>query len=387
MKNPVKYSVLCVFILSALFFAFGSTLRANAEDVSEEIEEQLNNIELGDIEDYFSQKNTRYYNFSDAFKKMLSGDFAIDYDNIGEYVKTVFFEEISSLLPVIAGIVFIAFISSFLQNIRGNTLREDVGGIIKFACLSSVIILLSGEFFIVWNTVQNTIKNLSDFNEIMSPIILTLMVASGGSVSAGIYKPLVLFLTGGIVNLFYSVVIPLIGVITVIDVLSCFSSAVKLKNFSEFLTGLLKWIFGIVITVYGFFITVQGISAASFDGISIKIAKYAVGNGIPIVGGLLREGFDVVIAGSVIIKNSIGIAGILGVFYFLLSPVVFLASLSLLLKLSSAITSVFSDDVISDFLKKTSKSVTYFSVCVITVAFMTFITVLLMTFSANSVIQ
>ncbi len=385
MKKSLRCCLFSLIILSVSFFALKNTYSASAEDVSEEINEQLDNIELKEIEDYFKGQNT-HYDFSDTLKRILSGDFAVNYDDVGEYLREVFFAEISALLPVIAGILFIAFVCSFLQNVRSDTLRDHVGGIVKFACLSSVAILLSGEFFIVWNTARDTIRNLSNFNEIMSPVILTLMVASGGSVSAVIYRPLVLFLTDGIVNLFHSVIMPLIGVITIVNALSCFSPAVKLKNFSEFLTGVLKWIFGIVITVYGFFITVQGISAASFDGISVKIAKYAVGSGVPIVGGLLREGFDVVVAGSVLIKNSVGIAGLFGIFYFLLSPVLFLASFSILLKLSSAVISVFSDDSISDFLAKASKSVTYFSVCVVTVAFMTFITVLLMTFSVNSVI-
>jgi hypothetical protein len=53
--------------------------------------------------------------------------------------------------------------------------------------------------------------------------------------------------------------------------------------------------------------TVQGITSASIDGISIRATKYAISNSIPIVGGFLRDGFDIVIAGSVLIKNAVGI--------------------------------------------------------------------------------
>lgn len=386
MNIKIKPYIIFVFISVLILYLFFDTQKVYADDFSKAVDEQLEELDLSDLENYFNESEMGSYGFSETIKNILAGNYSFDYDGLTGYIKDIIFGNLTKLLPVIAGILFITFICFLVKNLRSNTLGEGVSDIVKFACLSSIVILSSGEFYIIWNTTKNTIENLTKFNEIMSPIILTLMVASGGTVSAGIYKPTVLFLTTGIINLFYSIILPLIGIITMINVLSAFSSAVKLKKFSEFLTGLLKWMFGIVITVYGFFITVQGISAASFDGISFKVAKYAVGNGIPIVGSLIKDGFDVVVAGSLLIKNSVGIAGVIGLFYILLSPVLFLAAFSLLLKLSSAITSVFDDGYVSDFLTNVSKSVTYFNVCIISVAFMTFITILLMTFSVNSVI-
>ena len=122
------------------------------------------------------------------------------------------------------------------------------------------------------------------------------------------------------------------------------------------------------------------------DKVSIKVAKYAISNSVPIVGGLIKDGLDIVAAGSVIVKNALGVAGLIGVFYYVLSPVLHMIVFSALLKLAAAITDTFAGDTVADFLTTVSKSVNYFVASVLTVGLMAFLTVLLMVFSANTVI-
>ena len=180
---------------------------------------------------------------------------------------------------------------------------------------------------------------------------------------------------------------PLVGILTVFNVISYFSKDIKLKKFSDFFGGILKWIFGIMILFYGLFITVQGLSVSKMEGISVKVAKYAISNSVPIVGGLIKDGLDVVAAGSVIVKNALGIAGLTGIFYFILSPVLHMITFSVMLKLAAAITDIFAENTVSDFLMTISKSINYLIASVLTVGLMAFLTVLLMAFSANAAVM
>jgi len=168
--------------------------------------------------------------------------------------------------------------------------------------------------------------------------------------------------------------------------MSNFSEKVKLKKFSEFFSSIIKWLIGVSVTVFGLFLSIQGIASGVFDGISMKAAKYAISNSIPLIGGFLKDGFDLVVAGSVLIKNALGISSILLIFYKILSPIMQILAFSLLLKLVSAIIEPISDSRVSDFCSSISKSVSYFIVCILFVAFMTFILILLMIFSANAFI-
>ncbi len=220
----------------------------------------------------------------------------------------------------------------------------------------------------------------------MSPIIITLMVAVGGNVSASVYKPSVAFLSSGIINVFMYAVIPLISFMTIFNIANNFSSSIKLGKFSDFFASTIKWIIGIVITIFTMFLSVQGITCANFDGISVKAAKYAISNSIPLVGGFLKDGFDLVVAGSVLIKQSVGFAVLFALFILVFSPVINMVAFSLLLKLVSSIIEPISDVRISNFCMGLSKTVSYLIASILSVGFMVFITVLLMIFSANAFI-
>ena len=130
----------------------------------------------------------------------------------------------------------------------------------------------------------------------------------------------------------------------------------------------------------------QWISSAIHDGISVKAAKYAISNSIPLIGGFLKDGFDLFVAGSILIKNAVGVASVIVLIYYVMSPILHVVVYSLLLKLVAAVTQTISDSKISDLCSLISKSLTYVNVALILTGFMMFITILLMIFSASAFI-
>ena len=384
MKFKKWLIVLTALLIVASICACNSKT-ARADELSDTVRDEMDNLNLNGLDEFFENTAGDEYDFLSTFRNLASGKYD-GADSFFDYLKKILFSEISDLLPTFISVIAVALLYEIVQNFKSDKLSGSVSTVIKFASVLTVILLLSPSFISVWKKSKILIENIGKLSEIMSPIILTLMVASGGTASAAVYKPSVVFFTGAVINLFYAVVLPVIGILTVFNIISHFSKEIKLKRFSDFFSGVLKWIFGIIITVYGLFITVQGITVSAGDGISAKIAKYAVSNSVPIVGGLLKEGLDVVAAGSIVIKNALGLAGLIGIFYLLLSPVIHMVVFSLLLKLAAAVCDVFAGDTVPEFLATLSKSVNYLIASVLTVGLMAFLTVMLMIFSANSVI-
>lgn len=385
MKKRKIFYVILIFCTVFIFFWGQNVKSANADDLSDNIKDQIDNLNLQEIEDFFDNNNPDGFNFISTFKNILEGKYD-GADNIFDYIKDIIFSEISYFLPSIIAIIIACLLCEIIQNIKSGHLSDSVAPIIKFVAILTVILIIFPQFISMWNKTKNIIESIGKLSEIMSPIMLTLMVASGGTVSASVYKPSVVFFTNVVINVFYAVVLPIIGILTVFNIMAHFSKDIKLKKFSDFFGGVLKWIFGIMIVFYGLIISVQGLSVANTEGISIKVAKYAISNSVPIVGGLIKDGLDIVAAGSVMVKNALGIAGLIGIFYFVLSPVLQMIVFSMLLKLAAAITDVFAGDSVSDFLGTVSKSINYFIASALTVGLMAFLTILLMVFSANTVI-
>jgi stage III sporulation protein AE len=121
----------------------------------------------------------------------------------------------------------------------------------------------------------------------------------------------------------------------------------------------------------------QGITSATYDGIVRRAAKYAIGNGIPIVGGFLSGGFDLAVAAGILIKNSLGSMGIFLMISALFKPLVLLISVNLLLRLVSAIAQPFGASKISDFLSQIADDLNYCTAGILLSAFMYFICIII----------
>lgn len=385
MKKKFLILIISIPIFFSLIFFCTKPKSVSADELNDTINDQADNLDIDELKDFFTDNYADNYDFFTTFKNLINGKYETEGD-IFTYLRNILFSEIKRLVPLIIGIVIVALLCEIIQNSKSAYLSESVGTIVKFVTILTVVLILSSELILIWNNTKKLIENIGKFSEIMSPIMLTLMVASGGTASAAIYKPSIVFFTNIIINIFYAIVLPIIGIMTIFNIMSHFSKEIKLKKFSDFFGGILKWIFGIIISVYGFFITVQGLSVSATDGISAKVAKYAVSNSVPIVGGLIREGVDVIAAGSIIVKNALGVAGLTGIFYVIISPVLHMVVFSILLKLAAAISDVFAGDIVPDFLATVSKSINYLIASILTVGLMAFLTVLLMIFSANSVI-
>ena len=383
-----KLIIFSILVLLLMLPNAVTIISAEADQLNDSINEQIENIDLSGLQDFLDSQTNLPNNvdFFQMISDLLSGNYKSEAASAVEYVFEILLNGVYRTIPVIISVLAIAIICSLVKNLRMSNCSSGVILAINFVSISVVIVLVGTQLLSFFNETKNIIENIANLSEIMSPIILTLMVASGGNVSAGIYSPTVSFLSSGIINIFLSIILPIVGVTMIIAVISSLSDNVKLNKLSDFFSSILKWIFGLTVTVFSLFLTVQGIAAATFDGISIKAAKYAISNSITIVGGFISGGFDLVLAGSVIIKNTLGIVTVFILFYVVVYPIINMAVFSMLLKLVSGLVEPTGENNISGFCTAVSKSISYLIAAVACVGLMLFITILLMMFSASALV-
>ena len=377
--------VLIFFSLSLILFNNNKTT-ASADELSDNIQQQLENIDLSELEEFLSLENNLPNNvdFIQMIYDLLNGEYDYGINDVFSYSIMILANEAYSKIPLIISIISITIFCSLMKNIKGDKLGEGVYTIINLVCVLTISVLIGKEIISLFNTTKNTIENIAKINAIMSPIMLTLMVSSGGKVSAGIYSPVVTFLSNGIIGIINSFVLPIVCVLIAFSIISNLSDKVKLNKLSDFFQSIIKWVIGLSITIFTIFITVQGITASTYDGISIKAAKYAISNSVPLIGGFLSGGFEIVVAGSVLIKNTFGIVSVFILFYTIISSVISMGIFSILLKFSSGIIETIGNSTISSFCMSVSKCISYLIAITLMVGFMFFICVLLMTLTANS---
>ena len=140
---------------------------------------------------------------------------------------------------------------------------------------------------------------------------------------------------------------------------------------------------GITFTVFTGFMSIQGLTAATIDGVSIRAAKFATKTYIPILGGYLADGFDLILTSCVLIKNCFGVIVLMVLLSVALSPILYIIVFNVGLHAVAAFTEPIADSAIVGFLTDVGKSLSILLVSVIAVTFMLFIMVMLIIFTAN----
>ena len=82
---------------------------------------------------------------------------------------------------------------------------------------------------------------------------------------------------------------------------------------------------------------IESIATSSADGLAIKLTKFAASNLVPVVGGILSESVETVMGCSQVIKNSVGICGIIATLYLCLAPMLKLGASIIVLRISAAV--------------------------------------------------
>ena len=104
------------------------------------------------------------------------------------------------------------------------------------------------------------------------------------------------------------------------------------------------WILGIILTVFSCVLSIEGTLSSSVDGLTGKTAKAAVSSFIPIVGKILGDTVDSVIGCGNILKNSVGIIGVIIISCIVLVPMVKILILWFSFKMTAAVCEVVADD-------------------------------------------
>ena len=245
---------------------------------------------------------------------------------------------------------------------------------VRLACSSLIIVIITSALAGVVSECVDCVTSLQKQMEIIAPILITLTVLTGGTGSAAVYQPSAVF------------IFPAAIASAVLNFMSKINPQISFSGMSKLIKSIMKWVMGITVTIFSVFLTVQSSAASLFDGVLFKTTKYIIGNSVPIVGGFLSGGFDLLTAAGLLIKNSVGLCGIIMLLAQIAGPLILLIAFSLLLKLVGAVVQAAGENSLYGLFSDLSSDVQYFTAGLLTVSFMYSLVIMLVINSAVSFI-
>ena len=191
-------------------------------------------------------------------------------------------------------------------------------------------------------SVSESLENLNVFMRVLGPAYFMSMAVATGSTSSIAFYSLVLFLIYLVELLILNVMLPLIHVYLMIRVLNFLSDEEYLSKLAELLDTVIAWSLKTMLACVTGISLVQGVLSPAVD--TVKRSAFTKGaEMIPGIGDVLGGVTEVILGTAVLIKNGIGMAGVLIVAGICLIPILNMGALTLMYKGLAALIQPISD--------------------------------------------
>ncbi|EJP6473398.1 stage III sporulation protein AE [Clostridium sp. FAM 1755] len=337
------------------------------------------NKEIEKLYDYISNMKNQYEILKDINAKdyvknfMEKGESNISIKKAAKAITTYVFKEIAASLKLIGLLIMVAIICALLNNLQKAFSNETLSDIAYFACYALIIIILARSFYLGVNIARDTINKMTDFMMALIPILVMLIASIGGIVEATMLDPIIIGTINISANIFSKFIIPLICMTFVLQFVDNLSEDYKINKLTKLLNQVALWTQGIVMTVFVGVVTIRGITSKAMDQVTVKTAKYAVDNFVPVVGKCLSDAISTVAGYSLLLKNSISTLGLIVIVAMLLIPAIKLLIMAFMYKMAAALIEPISDSRLVNSIGAAGDSLILILSCLICVSVMFFI--------------
>lgn len=400
-KKLLTIRIVFVFFILVITFINSNTKIALANENSNSIKYSLEENELQDEE--VNNKLNSLYNYINNMKfdieimndldpveyikgYIKNGEGNLSIKTFSNAITSFLFKEVKTALSFSISIIVIAIMCSLIKNLQSAFSSEGISNIAFFACYSIVIIILSKSFLVSINIATDIIKELSNFMGAILPVLVMMIGSIGGFAQAATMDPIIIGATLIIPRIYTTIIIPLILTSFVLDFTNNISNEFKIGNLCKLIKQITIWIQGIILTLFIGLLTVRGITSSTIDAVTLKTAKFAIDNFIPIVGKAFSDAIASVAGYSLIIKNAVSSIGLIIIVIMMLYPIIKLLLISFVYKLTAAIIEPISDKRITSSLTSAGNSLILLMSCVLSVSLMFFVLLAIMASAGKFVI-
>lgn len=343
--------IIYIFVFAIIFINLMIPISiANEEETLEEQQEEFGISEFIEEANTYSGEFFEDINMNEILNNAIKGE--VDNQTLFKKVLGLIGGELIDGLSVLGSILAIVVIHSILKSVSESLENDTISKLIYYVQYILIVTIIMMNFSDIVQVVKDTCNNLVGFMNILIPLLISLMIYTGSIATSGILEPIILFLINFIGNMIQTIIIPIVLIFTSLIVISKISDNVQIDKLSKFLKSGVVWFFGIILTVFVGVISLEGTLSSSVDGITAKTTKAVVSSAVPVVGKILGDAVDTVLGCGIILKNAVGLIGVIVVVGICIMPVLKLGILTMAYKLMSAICEPIADKNITSLLEQ-----------------------------------
>jgi stage III sporulation protein AE len=326
------------------------------------VNEQLASMDMKEIEELFniaSQNGNVFGNTSpgQVIRSLIQGDPVFNFHDIIGAVTNHFMHEIHGSIILGAQLVVICIIVGLLRNLADSFSKDTVSNLGIVVCSCCVMVLCLKSFMDIYQVCSSAVETMTVTMQALLPILVPLLITMGGFASGGILNPLIVTAITIFNSVLQRFIMPAIYVSCIFILVNSLSEKDYVKKLALLIRGAAVTVMGLSVTLFSGLTMLQGIVTKTADGMLAKTAKYSVDNFVPIVGGFAADSLDLILSCAAIIKNGIGIFGLIILLTLLIIPLVKILAVALVFKITAVVIEPIGNKTISDCVNEVGNTV------------------------------
>ncbi|MFB6362632.1 stage III sporulation protein AE [Paenibacillus elgii] len=359
-----------------------------AVPAEELVREQAQRLPLDQVEQFWSRLTRQYGGYfpdsrAPSFMELLLGakDFGLGsvFSGLFKYL----FHELLYNGKLLVSIVILTVFSMLLETLQSSFEKNNVSKIAYAISFLVLMIMAVNSFSVAIGYAKSAITDMIHFMIAVVPLLLTLLASMGNVVSVTVLHPLIVFMIHAVGTAIYFIVFPLLFFSAVLHIVSSLSDKYKVTQLANLLRNVSVGCLGVFVTVFLGVVSVQGIGSAAADGVTIRTAKYIAGNFVPVVGRLFSDASETVIGASLLVKNAVGLAGVVILLVLCAFPALKILALAFIYNVSAAVMQPLGDNPMISCLETIGKSLIFVFAALAVVGLMFFLAITIVIAAGN----
>lgn len=383
MKRRKIRFILAVFLIC---LEFGATFVKAGQKQREQQEEEtrqklMEDMELGQMQDAVNQiLKEDSFSIEEILNQILKGESLFQKETMSKWfkniVKTQLQREQKAMFQVVLLVLLAAVFSNFTA-VFGDGKTGETSFYITYMLLLALLIKSFGSMGV---ELKELLENFILFLKALMPSYFLAVTASSGSATAMIFYEAVLFLIYVIQVVFLKGIVPAIYVLALVELVNYLHSEDFLSKMAELLQTLIEWSLKSCMAVVLGMQLIQNMIGPAMDSLKRDIIGKTAAS-IPGIGNAINGVTEVALGTAVIIRNGIGVVGIIILVCIGIRPVIRLALLAFLYKLLVAVVQPVSDKRMTGALSTIGNGYVLFLKVLLCMELLIFITIAILSIS------
>lgn len=337
--------------------------------------EQYNELNLNEITDISSEYVGKYISIDDITEKLLNGENFIDINTLGGKILSIISKEVMLNINLVVSLIVLAILCSILTNLQSSFENSSISEISFISCYVIFVMLTVTGFYECMSLSGKVINEQVSFMKMATPTYISLMISTGNFTVAKSMEPVFLFVVHFIGDFMDRVMLPIVFWISILSIVNNLSDRFNISKLIIFTKQSITWLLTGIVTFFIAIMKLTGITSAAVDGVALKSMKYAVGRFVPVVGGILTDSIDTVVTSTLVVKNVMGVLGVIVMIIVCAMPIIKLGVSFIMFKIAAGVMEPIADKRIVGIVSNIASGISLLFIMVFSVTVMFIISI------------